>query len=459
MPFFPLAIMLVMLDLTLKQQNNVGVLALVFYAAIMLYFYDPLALIDGYVDIAVSFFGLLTLSQVSSISTGSDCKWKRILLAGLFAAAAALTKQAGFFVLAVFLGWVLWLLITKGSKMGRTENLRIAGSILTVLLIVGTWYWAKEIQISKGADYSAVQLVTHDIYAGASLPQRLAHAAVLLTTARGEGGRFIFMLLSGIFGLGLFFRSPRRLIWLSLLYLLLWGIFFSYDTRNLTLIYPVTALIMAQGVTCAMNWWHRNSWGLSVKIAAGFLIIGVIGLALDNITNRSMVFKQLWPTGLALGWGWLAVALGAGLVWVIIKNPDLILRRRWLITGVAVLCIGLASRLYPPQQIIDSQLQKQQRVGIESLNVRVYEYQREHDIPGLILSDYIFLPFLPGLREKTVYRQWPQGIKTVLQQPDQIGALLISQPVLNEANIRRETSQRFILIFDHAGYAFMAARP
>lgn len=448
MPLFPLAIMLLLLDWSFKQHTQEGLAALLFYSLIMLYFYQPAAMIDGYVDIAVSFFGLLVCGCIYNWPVNSMRPWKHMLLAGLFAAGAALTKQAGIFVLAAFAVWSVWF-IRKNYSSAREEAIKCLGAVLAVIIIVGAWYLAKELQIARGMDYSAVQLVTHDIYGGASLPQRLVNAAGLLVNARSESGFPIFVVLSAAFVSGLCSRRNLILGMISIIYIILWGLFFSYDTRNLTLVYPVLALIMAGGINGLVgSYFYRWGW-----------VLITMTIILAVFASLAPFFKSLWSPD-NLWWGILAaMAAGAVLAVVFIKRGRLILPGPVFLLTLLALGIWAGSFYYTPQVLTASQLKKQEQLGIAGLNDLVYKYERQQGIKGRIISDYFFLPFLPDLREKTIYRQWPEGIYTALRQESDLGALLISDAALAQEEISRQASEHFVKVFSFGGFTFLRAQP
>lgn len=449
MPLFPLGIMLLLLDWSFKQNSQEGLAAVLFFSLMMLYFYEPAAMIDGYVDIAVAFFGLLVCSSIYHQSADGLRSWREMLVAGLFAAGAALTKQAGIFVLAAFAGWSVWYIRKNYSGQGR-EAARCLSTVLAVIVIVGAWYLAKELQIARGMDYSAVQLVTHDIYGGASLPQRLINGAGLLVNARGEAGFPIFVVLSAAFVSGLGCRRTWIGGILSIVYIIIWGLFFSYDTRNLTLVYPVLALIMARGISVLIGpWSYRWGWGLII-----------ITISLAGFTFLTGFFKTVWLSHNLVRWGMIAaIVLGAVPAVVFIKRGRLILPGPVLLFTLLVLVIGAGSYVYTAPVLTASQLEKQEQLGITGLNQMVYQYERQQGINGKILSDYIFLPFLPDLREKAMYRQWPAGIYTALQQESDLGALLISNTALARGDINKAAAKRFVTVFSSEGYTFLIDQP
>jgi hypothetical protein len=444
MPLFPLTIMFLFWDWSVRKHHNHGFIAILFYSALLLYFYQPWALIDGYVDVAVSFFGLLVCYCIYNGFDDTPA-WKEILLTGLFAAAAALTKQAGLFVLIVFAAWSAWLVVSNRDRLGAREAIKCLGALLAVIAVVGAWYLAKEMQIAQGADYSAVKLVTHDIYAGASLPQRLVSALTLLPNVRGQAGRIIFAVMSLAFVLGVLCRQTRILGLLSIVYLIIWALFFSYDTRNLTFIHPIVALVMAAGISFLWGFLGRQRWARLIALLA--VLAGLMWFK-DSLTG-------IW-LHINVGWGYITAALlGAGLALLLTAKKRAAWPKPHILLIALALLAGAGSFYYPPQLLIQSQIEKQKQVGIEGLNDMLYQYHSRHGFEGKILTDYIFMPFLPELREKTVYRQWPQDIYQALPKKD-IGALLISDIALEQPELKRAISKRFVVIFAYGGYTLFA---
>jgi hypothetical protein len=248
---YPLGIALVFLDAGLRRRSARVLLAAPIYAALVhaqasAWHVLPDILSGGWVDIPVSYFGLLAVATVLFAEERTTETW---WLALLFGCGAALTKQAGFLVLAYVWVWALVVL----------EDRRFAvRSLLLVLALVGSWYVAKEIQIRLGFDDSEVGVVTVGVHAGRGALERLRFAGELLGGMRVLGATGVWGLLAALALLALSLRDAvlRPLVLgLVLPLLVIWAFLYSYDTRNASLVVPMLALAFAHALPArAVPW-------------------------------------------------------------------------------------------------------------------------------------------------------------------------------------------------------------
>ena len=102
MPLFSIGVLLLFLDLGLRREKAVYLLGLIFYGVLLAYLHDPSYIVSGYVDIAVSFFAFLSFYVLhSSRGENGTQPFSVLWLAVLFASTAAITKQAGLFILGI----------------------------------------------------------------------------------------------------------------------------------------------------------------------------------------------------------------------------------------------------------------------------------------------------------------------------------------------------------------------
>jgi hypothetical protein len=156
MPLFSIAVLLLFLDLAISKKKAVYLLGLVGYGGLLGYLYNPSYIVSGYVDIAVSFFAFLSFHALHN-SRGCDRSWRfpAIWWSVIFAAAAAITKQAGLFILGIILVWGIRNLY---QNRPASSNEKITGKVLvllfTVIIITASWYIIKEIHIAGEIDRS-----------------------------------------------------------------------------------------------------------------------------------------------------------------------------------------------------------------------------------------------------------------------------------------------------------------
>jgi len=391
MPLFSIAVMLLFLDLALDKKKAVYLLGLTGYGILLGYIYDPSYIVSGYVDIAVSFFAFLSFHVMYNFgkSQGSR-RFSFIWLAVIFASGAAVTKQAGLFILAVILVWgfrgvggvgdpglftvsqksFFRSFISKGvgdpslltvsqmpffrsfiskicsfcKRLKYINKKGIIGKVLllllTVIIIAASWYIVKEVQIAKGLDRSEIAMV-QGVHQSNSYTERLAGAFNQLATHRHPKLKPLVWAGILLVFLGLFHKKSR---WVTLFivipYSLMWGFFFSYDTRNLALCIPFAAFSAAFGLAFLKKLFKRWS-----KIPHGKI--------------------PLVP----------------------------------VIITVLLLLIVLNFTLLKKETLIQHQTHLKTKIGIARLNDLLYRYHEKEGIKGKIVTDYRYLKYLPGLSQ------------------------------------------------------------
>jgi len=278
MPLFSISTLLLFMDLGLRKKNAAYFGGMIFYGIILRYIYLPAKIASGYADIPVAFFGFLSF-YVLHQREGKILDGKRRLLSVAFASAATVTKQAGIYILIVVLAWNLWHLFKNRKKPGTGKMLKsVLLMVLFVILIFGSWYIYKEIQISQGLDHSEVKKATQGIFKGKEYGKRLAEAfAYLYNFKRGLKGKIILIVPLLIF-LSLFHKKSRYVtLFVVIPFSLIWGFFFSYDHRNLTLAFPFTAFSMAFGATFALEAFNlRSKKPRELKINGWYIAVPVV---------------------------------------------------------------------------------------------------------------------------------------------------------------------------------------
>ena len=341
MPLFSIAVLLLFLDLALNKKKPVYLLALVSCGILLGYLYEPSFIVSGYMDIAVSFLAFLSFHAIHSgpRDTTGSLRFPNLWLAIIFASGAAVTKQSGLFILAVILVWV-----SKNLYKNRktTSNKRITGKVLlllfTVIIIAASWYIIKEIHIARGLDRSEIAMV-QGVQRHNSYPERLANAFNQLTTLRNP--KLKPLVAAGIFFvfLGVFHKKSWTVtLFIVIPYSLIWGIFFSYDTRNLAFVLPFIAFSAAFGLA--------------------FL-------------------KSLFK-------GWSKIP-----PWKIPLVP--------VIIAVLLVLTVLNFTILKKGTLIQHQTHLRMKIGNARLNDLLYRYHREEGIKGKIATDYPYLEYLPGL--------------------------------------------------------------
>jgi len=340
MPLFSIAVLLLFLGLALDTKKPAYLLGLVGYGILLAYLYDPSYIVSGYVDIAVSFFAFLSFHVLHySRQPDKSRLFSFTWLAIIFASGAAVTKQAGLFILGVILVWGIGNLFqrkktsTKEKTMGKCLLL-----LLTVIIIAASWYIVKEIQIARNIDRSEIAMV-QGVHHYNSYTERLANAFNQLATRRHP--KLKFLVWSGILLIfcGLFHRKSWAVtLFIVIPYSLMWGFFFSYDTRNLALAIPFAAFSAAFGLAFLKRLF--KGWSKLPRRQIPLVPVIIAGLLLLTVLNFTVLKKET---------------------------------------------------------LIQHQTRLRMKIGNARLNDLLYQYHREKGIKGKIATNYPYLEYLPGL--------------------------------------------------------------
>lgn len=409
MPLFSLGVMLLFLDLGLRIQKkkSLYLLGLILSGIFLAYMYNPSFIVSGYVDIAVSFFAFLAFHALHRFPEENN-RWnfKQVWWAVVFASAAAVTKQSGLYILGVILVWA-FIRIFKNRKAFSPK--KTVGIILLVLLTVSivsvSWYVLKEIHIQSGKDQSGIELV-QKAHQGAGYTQRFTRAVTKLATHRHPKLQFLFYAGILVMLLGVFHKKSWRVtLFIVIPYTLIWGFFFSYDTRNLAPMIPFMAFTAAGG----------------------------------------MVFlKKLLPGDKKMP------------VFNVPVIPVIIL----VLLGLAAMNFTLLEK----DTIIRQQIHKKMKMGDAELNALLYRFHNKQGITGKIATNYLYLKYLPGLEQFFLYRPGRVSSKFLeyLETPGgkEIHFLLAPKILEIETEVYRRyqeglKSGKYRQVFRYRGYQFI----
>lgn len=209
---------------------------------------------EGYADVSVAFYSILVYLSLIMINKDQSefDKLKYIILSFLFACGAAITKQAGLFILILY-PFFLYILSKGKINWNYPKILKISLLFLglIVLTVLPYYFWA-EVEINKGHAASEISYVTKDIYNGASYSERFSHAIEVFKDVFSS--KIIFN-LSLVFFLFSFTDKVFRLLNLFFLIpcFLIWALFFSYDIRNISIIIPYYSISIGIGLVTCFN--------------------------------------------------------------------------------------------------------------------------------------------------------------------------------------------------------------
>ncbi len=261
MGLFPVAILAVFVDLFFRWRRPAPLLSAALFIALLLGPYANV-LDSGYVDVPVTFFVLFTGYLVYLSAQNGMAADRLLTYAATAAATAVLCKQGGLFAVVIFLGGLV-LALAGCLQLPRDTRGPIALRTLAVFMVLALpWFAMRWLQLAGGPEETNVHYVTSLIYGGETRIQRLLRALTVTlpstflptSSVPAAAAKTFWAFAAGcMFGA---FGSPRGRVCLlvGLPYLLVWGLFFSYDARNLLPGIPFLLLAMALGLERLLSW-------------------------------------------------------------------------------------------------------------------------------------------------------------------------------------------------------------
>jgi hypothetical protein len=348
MPLFAVFILFAFYDLYPVKKNAVFVLSIFFFSALSLLYSLPY-INSGYVDFAVAFFSMLAFHAI--LRSDPDDPGSNNIVVLLFATAAAATKQAGLIILVFSVIWLIWRMIKNRKKLSLGKAAAKILSYIFIILLGLYWYIIKLIDIARGRDFSTLKFLFVDIHHDATLVQRLVNGLEILRASP------VFFLV--LIALSLFSLFNRRSRWFTLGItipsVIIWGLFFSYDDRNIIVSFPFLAYSASYGVAYLLRILRL------IKLKEYF-ILKFPGLSV----RRPKVKIRLWP-GRVLFLLCFLIVLGS------------------------IFLVGAYGDM-----IKQNQIEKQKTIGDTALNQQIYDYIEEYGIEGKIITDYYWITVLPG---------------------------------------------------------------
>lgn len=282
-PLFFLWIFLMLFDLGFQKKETGFFLA----AIIARYMMKKLMgdhIFDGYMDVPAACMIFLSVYAVLK-GTGKEASVQRqaILLGMVFAASAAVTKQAGVIAL-LLIPFLIGFLLKDGIRqMGARDWLGIG---LLSALIALPWYLFTLMNPSAARGFEGVGVAS-----GIVDFNRRYEWSHKLYLARSALGKYWVVFLAALIGLPLV-KKPYRWIFfaLALPVTVSWVTFFSYDTRNLAAALPAVAVL------------------------SGFALAKIADVIISG-------FFRAWLRNIPAGFFWLALAAGL-IVFLILSYPD-----------------------------------------------------------------------------------------------------------------------------------------
>ncbi|MCX6582693.1 MAG: hypothetical protein NT166_21165 [Candidatus Aminicenantes bacterium] len=373
MPLFSIGILMLFLDLGMQKKKSFYLLGLIFYGLIGITLHGPTFIASGFMDIAVTFFSFLAFYVLHLHYTGDiqrAFQTKHALLSVLFAAAAAATKQAGLYILVIVLAWNIILIYKNRAALGKKTILKITCILALIIIFIGlSWYIYRTITIIKGSDKPGIVEVTQQVHHKRTYTERFAYGFNKImhpnrVTRNSDITLYVylaFMLL--IFSL--FHRRSRVVTCVIVIpFTVLWGLFYSYSYRNLSLAFPFIAFSMAVGAYWFFQKVLPKKWTPDAPDAPDESAIPSSTAAAPAAPGR----------GLRVSFWHLAV-------------------------GFAVIAAVLNFTVLNDEAIKKDQLEKQKLIGNQQLNQKLYQYYKKNGFEGKIFSKYKQFRVLPVLKD------------------------------------------------------------
>ena len=300
MPLFALAGVLVVADLA-RGGSRLTYLAAAWFAGTFLARVNNVT--AGLADVPVAFFAALALAECVREPRGEAAPvaagrpWHiAALRPALFAAGAALTKQAG-----VYLALLVPALAARRRPAGQRLRAAVAGYAL-IALVVAPWYAIKQAEIASGRETSEVGHVLTGAHGGLAPLERAAAGFARLADIAGGPATLATLFVLGLLGLRDRLVRPILLA-VAIPFTVMWAFGFSYDPRNLSVALVAWAFGCGSGIAWLLerSRWPgfstprlvaatpSRAWGWALAILAG----GVLAAAVARIPDAKLLGHQL----------------------------------------------------------------------------------------------------------------------------------------------------------------------
>jgi hypothetical protein len=473
-PVYSVLTILLFLSLAIRRRSPVYLFGGAAFGFLVIHYMGLAFPTYGYADLPLAFFGFLTFYCVNRSEAVPS---RNEIFAGLIASLGAiLTKQGAIFVLAAMI------IYAARCHLGQRNLAREAGtpapkffandaptlSLAVVGIFTAIWYAAKSVQISQGGDFSNLALLTQGLHQGRSYPERLIAAGYMFFSFRSYTGPVVTTLILVLFLASLFLRRTRPLTLFVLIpFLLLYGLFFSYEIRNALLAFPLAALVCAETIYRLASFIPKPQRaskfipgviGVAVLTAifAGWLAAGEPGRsAFPDIVIRALTDPWIADASHLFGLATFVVALiTLAIVLAVRIESGEIEVGRLIAAGIVVFAIAGAAT-NSRAELIDSQTREARAtIGDAPVNERLYAVIAQRNIKASIVTDYWFLRALPSVKQ--LFRATgcgapctPQGLRaSVIAYPD-AKYVLMADTNLDPATIRMmDAGAGFTTLFD-----------
>lgn len=411
MIFFSICTMLIFVLWSIKRKNYIYLLGIPIYHLAITFFYNFNLAIDGYVDIALSFFFFIVFYSVYGRTSMNR------LFGLLLASAAAVTKQIGL----LFFGIIS--LISYKEIIKKSSHLY---SWLLLGLMTASWYFLKQIQIMRGNDFSNVSnlLQLTKIAQGGNgffgIISRFWIAAKLLFGTDIKQQLFLIILIISTI-IGCFKKQGRLVTALFIIpFYVIWSICFSYDKRNFAVVIPFLVFSALIGLNYILSKIKNSRLKVIVLSIFSFYLTYMV-----LVTSHSVIYDNLKILSNNLNIGYiLVVIILFFLVYYLFVIRKVILYVPIFIFCLFVMVYFIGKYRNTDRVLLSNQIDQQKMLGDSGLNKEIYKYDDTVGIKGKIVTGYQYLCYLPGLEKYCILHPGELSIS----EARRLGALYILNP-------------------------------
>ncbi len=344
------------------KKREIGYFLGVFFTSWLLLIFGSQG--SGYADSPVAYWALSAIVCILLANNRED-QDRLILLGAFFVAGAALTKQAGLWLV---LTYPVLVALLKSYEQKKSLTL-IFKTVLIMLLMVTPWYIFKEIQILTGIETSEVGRVTSLVLNKNNVSSIIGSAGSLFVNGLQNNYlpkaiTFVFLLVFHIFS-----YKERSWRWINILviipFTLGWVFFFSYESRNLAMVIPLIGIALGIGIQIILD--------IDTDQISKFFHKG-IPLAVNHYLSKIM----------------------HGLVKIVLSI------RIWLFL-LLIPIIFILPFWVSDNRLVTNSLIKQRSIGDVEVNQLLYDYKASNGLNGKIVTSYPYLGFLPELGPYYIY--------------------------------------------------------
>lgn len=393
---FPLLLLLIIFDLALREKKLAYLIGFIATGYLLIVCNAPSGNLNS-ADVPCAFLATTSFYLLFLARSQKEAKKIKqlIFLGAVTASGAALTKQSGLYI-ALLYPLMSYFIALKNKKVISKPFPIVIKSYLLILILILPWYLYIERQLllnKTSTSYSS--LLIHQLedsylqrpgyFYTNVMPLILSKVFALIVLPI----TLIFGLLASKFyrRLFLYFVSPFFIIWLF---------FFSYDCRNLAIIFPLIGIIM------------------------GFGIEMMILLAQKAIQLDKRITKK---------------------------------RAHFLIALlVTTAFLSLVTFQYNSNKILLNQTELELAIGFPQLNHTIYSYLIKNNYRPKVLTNATYLKYLPKLSGNVILSNFLNQKKLLETLKSQKPALVAIVKLLLTQQLLSKTDKNILLMFQEEDY-------